>query len=92
MSHTAKVLDPACGSGVFLVEAFRRLARLKAKRHGRALTRDELHELLGSQIFGMDIDRQAVYVTAFSLYLALLELDPDPQPPDAPQTSSAFGV
>ena len=31
----------------------------------------------------MDIDRQAVYVAAFSLYLALLELDPDPQPPDA---------
>ncbi len=83
MSHTAKVLDPACGSGVFLVEAFRRLARLKGKHHGRALTREELHELLVSQIFGMDIDRQAVYVAAFSLYLALLELDPDPQPPDA---------
>ena len=81
--HTAKVLDPACGSGVFLVEAFRRLARLKGKHHGRALTREELHELLVSQIFGMDIDRQAVYVAAFSLYLALLELDPDPQPPDA---------
>ena len=83
MPHTAKVLDPACGSGVFLVEAFRRLARLKEKYHGRALTREELHSLLVSQIFGMDIDRQAVYVAAFSLYLALLELDPDPQPPDA---------
>ena len=81
--HTAKVLDPACGSGVFLVEAFRRLARLKEKHHGRALTRKELHQLVVSQIFGMDIDRQAVYVAAFSLYLALLELDPDPQPPDA---------
>ena len=83
MPHTAKVLDPACGSGVFLVEAFRRLARLKEKHHGRALTREELHELLNAQIFGIDIDRQAVYVAAFSLYLALLELDPDPQPPDA---------
>ena len=83
MPHTAKILDPACGSGVFLVEAFRRLARLNEKYHGRALTREELHQLLVSQIFGMDIDRQAVYVAAFSLYLALLELDPDPQPPDA---------
>ena len=83
MPHTATVLDPACGSGVFLVEAFRRLARLKGKLYGRALSREELHELLVSQIFGMDIDRQAVYVAAFSLYLALLELDPDPQPPDA---------
>ena len=35
MTHTAKVLDPACGSGVFLVEAFRRLARLNEKHHGR---------------------------------------------------------
>ena len=83
MTHTAKILDPACGSGVFLVEAFRRLARLKEKYHRRALTREELHELLTSQIFGMDIDRQAVYVAAFSLYLALLELDPDPRPPGA---------
>ena len=83
LPHTAKVLDPACGSGVFLVEAFRRLARLKGKYLGRTLTRGELQELLVSQIFGMDIDRQAVYVAAFSLYLALLELDPDPQPPDA---------
>ena len=83
MPHTARVLDPACGSGVFLVEAFRRLARLKEKHVGRALIREELHQLLTSQIFGIDIDRQAVYVAAFSLYLALLELDPDPQPPDA---------
>ena len=83
MTHTAKILDPACGSGVFLVEAFRRLARLREKQYLRALTREELHELLTSQIFGMDTDRQAVYVAAFSLYLALLELDPDPQPPDA---------
>ena len=83
MTHTAKVLDPACGSGVFLVEAFKRLARLNEMHHGRALTREELHQLLVSQIFGMDIDQQAVYVAAFSLYLALIELDPDPQPPDA---------
>ena len=83
ITHDAKVLDPACGSGVFLVEAFRRLARLKEKHLGHSLTREQLHELLVSQIFGMDIDRQAVYVAAFSLYLALLELDPDPQPPDA---------
>ena len=83
MHHTATILDPACGSGVFLVEAFRRVARLKAQHYGRALNRIELRQLLTSQIFGIDIDHQAVYVAAFSLYLALLELDPDPQPLDA---------
>lgn len=83
LPHTAKVLDPACGSGVFLVEAFKRLVRMKEMDYGRKLSREELHRLLKSQIFGIDIDQQAVYVAAFSLYLALLELDPDPQPPDA---------
>lgn len=80
---TARVLDPACGSGAFLVEAFRRLAWLKTRELGRPLTRSELHETLQKQIFGLDIDQDAIYVAAFSLYLALLELDPDPQPPDA---------
>ena len=83
MEDTVRVLDPACGSGVFLVEAFRRLAWTKARRLRRPLTREELHEMLRTQVFGIDIDRDAVYVAAFSLYLALLELDPDPQPPDA---------
>ena len=55
----------------------------KARRLRRPLTREELHEMLRTQVFGIDIDRDAVYVAAFSLYLALLELDPDPQPPDA---------
>ena len=83
MEDTARVLDPACGSGVFLVEAFRRLAWNRAKRLERPLSRQELHEMLRTQIFGIDIDRDAVYVAAFSLYLALLELDPNPRPPNA---------
>ncbi|MCY3749484.1 MAG: N-6 DNA methylase [Chloroflexi bacterium] len=78
--HHARVLDPACGSGVFLVEAFRRLAWAKSNRLQRRLTRSELKRLLRSQIFGIDVDREAVYVAAFSLYLALLELDPKPFP------------
>lgn len=80
MKDTAKVLDPACGSGVFLVEAFRRLVWLREKRYGRPLDRKELRDLLRSQIFGMDIDKNAMYIAAFSLYLALLELDPERHP------------
>lgn len=81
--HTAKVLDPACGSGIFLVEAFRRLVWTREKVYGQPVRRGELHEMLRSQIFGIDIDRDAIHVTAFSLYLTLLELDPDPQPLEA---------
>ncbi len=83
LADTAKILDPACGSGVFLVEAFRRLVRSKAQRLGRQLSRPELEDILKSQIYGIDIDRDAVSVAAFSLYLALLEMGPDPQAGEA---------
>ena len=77
---TAKVLDPACGSGVFLVEAMRRLVWLRTREepNSRKLVRDVLH----NQIFGVDINAGALQVAAFSLYLAALELDPDLQAED----------
>lgn len=83
LSGTTRVLDPACGSGVFLVEAFRRLVWTKSNAYGRPLNREELHDVLRAQIFGIDIDRNAVYVAAFSLYLVLLEMDRDPEPLNA---------
>ncbi|MGQ0697467.1 MAG: HsdM family class I SAM-dependent methyltransferase [Panacagrimonas sp.] len=73
------VLDLTCGSGVFLVEALRRLVHLRAD--GRPLTRELIRSTLYEQLYGVDISEAAVRVAAFSLYLAALELDPDPQPP-----------
>ena len=75
------VLDLTCGSGVFLVEALRRLVRLRSEgaEPNRRLIRSTLYE----QIYGVDISEAAVRVAAFSLYLAALELDPSPSPPRA---------
>ena len=75
------VLDLTCGSGVFLVEALRRLVRLRSggAEPNRRLIRSTLHK----QIYGVDISEAAVRVAAFSLYLAALELDPNPKPPRA---------
>ena len=75
------VLDLTCGSGVFLVEALRRLVRIRSDgaKPSRQLIRSTLHR----QIYGVDISEAAVRVAAFSLYLAALELDPDPKPPRA---------
>ena len=73
------VLDLTCGSGVFLVEALRRLVHLRAC--GKPPTRDLIRSTLYEQVYGVDISEAAVRVAAFSLYLAALELDPDPQPP-----------
>ena len=73
------VLDLACGSGVFLVEALRRLVDLRSNggERSRELIRSTLHQ----QIYGVDISAAAVRVAAFSLYLAALELDPNPRSP-----------
>lgn len=74
---SAQVLDLSCGSGVFLVEALRRLVgrRLAAgERWTRKLVRDTLY----NQVFGVDVNAGAVHIAAVSLYLAALELDPNP--------------
>ncbi len=68
-----RVLDPACGSGIFLVESFRRMVRhLWAQQDGRRVSRPQLRKILREQIAGMDINEEAVRVAAFSLYLAFL--------------------
>ena len=73
------VLDLTCGSGVFLVESLRRLVHLRAQEE--PLTREVIRSTLYGQVYGVDISEPAIRVAAFSLYLAALELDPDPQPP-----------
>ena len=72
-----RILDPACGSGIFLVESFRRIVRYRAFDQKRRLRFNELRKILREQLFGIDIEPEAIRVAAFSLYLALLHyLDP----------------
>ena len=89
-----KVVDPACGSGSFLVEAYQQLlnyhldyyssekVRKQALKNsliyetGKSvykLTIEEKQRTLLNNIYGVDIDGQAVEVTKLSLYLKLLE-------------------
>jgi hypothetical protein len=71
------IFDGACGSGILLTTAYRRLIALAEARHGRQIGFAERGELLKAKIFGGDINLMACRVTAFSLYLSLLEgLDP----------------
>lgn len=83
------VIDTTCGSGVFLVEAFRRLVRLKATKE--PLTRELIRFTLYNQIFGVDVEPTAVRIASFSLYLAALELDPHPEPPEALKFEKLIG-
>lgn len=71
------IFDGACGSGILLTTAYRRLIALSEARAGRQLHFGERADLLKRRIFGGDINFMACRVTAFSLYLSLLEgLDP----------------
>jgi SAM-dependent methyltransferase len=79
-----RVLDPACGAGVFLVLAFRRLYLelwRKNKTRERPGTKD-IRRILGNQLVGLDINDSALKLAALSLYLTAIELDPEPRPPD----------
>jgi hypothetical protein len=67
------IFDGACGSGILLTTVYRRLIALAEARAGRQLGFVERAELLKSRIFGGDINLMACRVTAFSLYLSLLE-------------------
>ena len=72
LKKTPRILDPACGSGIFLVEAFRRLVRYKRYLKKSPLSFDELREILHKQIAGIEVNDEAAKVAAFSLYLSML--------------------
>lgn len=76
---TERVLDPACGSGVFLVGAFKRLVNAwRSKNDWARPDVATLKRMLRTSIFGTEIDQFAVELTAFSLCLALCDaLRPD---------------
>ncbi len=73
-----RVLDPACGSGIFLVRAFQRIIhRWRNAHEGQLPSAQLLSDLLSRNFVGIDCNKQAVRTAAFSLYLALCdEIDP----------------
>lgn len=86
-----KILDPACGSGSFLIGAYQylldwhrdRYVEEGPEKHTRELyqghggqwllTTQEKKRILLNNIYGVDIDPQAVEVTKLSLLLKVLE-------------------
>ena len=77
-----KVLDPACGSGVFLVETLRKLIEQYLSKNSNPSRNSEkfkadIKELVEKNIFGVDKDESAIQVAIFSIYLTLLDyMDP----------------
>jgi hypothetical protein len=71
-----RALDPGCGSGVFLVSIFNRMAEAWVRQNERARngTRAQaLARILREQIRGVDLSLIACQATCFSLYMAMLD-------------------
>ncbi|HEX6557525.1 MAG TPA: N-6 DNA methylase [Ktedonobacteraceae bacterium] len=67
------ILDPACGSGVFLVRAYQRLIEAWKQRNPGHPSAPQLTELVKQSIFGVDVQLNAVRIAAFSLCLSMLD-------------------
>ncbi|OQX21014.1 MAG: hypothetical protein BWK75_04095 [Candidatus Altiarchaeales archaeon A3] len=69
------VLDPSCGSGIFLVKFFERLVKERESELGEGKSLDiyKKSDLLKKSIHGIDTDPNALRIAAFSLYLKIFD-------------------
>lgn len=75
-----KILDPCCGSGIFLVLAYRKLIEMElSKRPDQKLRPTELREILTESIFGVERSADACYVAELSLILTMLHYITPPE-------------
>ncbi len=81
VSYNRKTIDVSCGSGVFLVNCFKRLVEIykineyyKTNFLPQKLGITTLQKILKDNIFGVDINKNAVELTKFSLQLALCQM------------------
>lgn len=71
--NTCTVLDPACGSGIFLVETLRRIIERNLLNRQFVESDTELSSYLTDHIYGVDKNEEAINVAIFSLYITLLD-------------------
>ncbi|HHU55132.1 MAG TPA: N-6 DNA methylase, partial [Acholeplasmataceae bacterium] len=70
---TCTVLDPACGSGIFLVQTARNLIENSLYEEENIIYDDLLVNIVTNNIFGIDKNSEAIDVAIFSIYLTVLD-------------------
>lgn len=80
-ADSARILDPACGAGIFLVLAFRKLYQARWRAIKDRPDTKQIRQILEKQLTGFDVSESALRLAALSLYLTAIELDPEPVPP-----------
>ena len=68
-ARNLRILDPCCGSGHFLVEAFELLVGLRIEEEGLAVSA-AVQAVLSDNIFGLELDPRCSQIAAFNLALA----------------------
>ncbi len=71
-----KIFDPAMGSGIFLVQALRRMIereRIINPNDDNETFGIKIKEIAERNLFGIDINQEAIDVACFSIYVALLD-------------------
>jgi hypothetical protein len=72
-THHQVVLDPSCGSGVFLVESYKRLVLHWRMRHQWKRPDKKVLQGLLDFVHGIDLEEDAVELAGFSLCLAMCD-------------------
>jgi methylase of polypeptide subunit release factors len=75
-----KVLDPGCGSGTFLVEAYKRLAELKLKKPFKEIKHvpSDVHKQILRQLYAIDINEFPAHLTSINLAMKSVRV-PSPE-------------
>lgn len=85
--NISKIIDFSCGSGIFLIKGYKRLIQFYESNSNslspellftdslgnKNLTMESKKNLLQQNIFGIDIDSQAIEIAKMSLYFTMLE-------------------
>ena len=92
----AKILDPACGSGHFLVIAFDLLVALyeeEARHRGEGWSKKQIAcWIVENNLHGIDIDPRAVQIAAAALWLKVKTYAPDAEPRTMNLVASNLGL
>ncbi|MDY6893748.1 MAG: N-6 DNA methylase [Chloroflexota bacterium] len=74
LSGKERVLDPACGSGIFLVGAFKRLINVwRSQNNWQRPKVNTLKRILKDSIFGIELDEYAIHLASFSMCLTICD-------------------
>lgn len=71
-----KIFEVAVGSGIFLVQSLRKMIEKEIELNGNSNKKvfsEKIRQIAKNNLFGIDINKEALKVTCFSIYIALLD-------------------